>query len=175
MENTKSKRTNKVNRTKLNLFLDIALTLIFVVEMEYHFTGIALHELMGLIFGVALIIHLILHWNWIVSITRTFFKKVWHESRLNYVLNLALFAAMFIATITGIMISKTLGLDLGLDMSLRMTTQYIHILASESTLLIIGLHVAMHWKWIASNVKKYLLSFNFGHRKHTMQPVQEVS
>jgi hypothetical protein len=101
-----------MNKNKLNLFLDLGLALIFIVEQEMNFTGRHNHELLGIILGAALVIHIVLHWDWVVSITKTFFKKVIHESRFNYLLNLLLFVDLFITVITGIMISRTLGLQL---------------------------------------------------------------
>ncbi|MCC7452041.1 MAG: hypothetical protein IT324_31840 [Anaerolineae bacterium] len=95
----------KINPTKVNLFLDPAIALAFVVELEEHFTGIRIHELLGLAFGAAFIVHIVLHWRWIVGVTRHFFKRLFHESRLNYVLNIALFIDMLVATVTGILIA----------------------------------------------------------------------
>jgi len=163
----------KINRSKINLFLDIALALAFAVELEMHFTGLRLHELLGLAFGIAFIIHIILHFDWIVSITRHFFRKLFHESRLNYVLNIAVFVDMVAATVTGILISRTLGLSISLGQS-QGTIRQLHTLTSEGTLLLIGLHVALHWKWIATHAKKYLFSFNLRGRKVQPVPVSTV-
>lgn len=149
-------KTNiKINKTKLNLFLDLGLVLIFVAEQEMGFTGRHNHELLGVILGAALIIHIVLHWQWVVSITKTFFKKVVHESRFNYLLNMALFVDLLITVVTGIVISGTLGLQLGID-TRAFPWERIHILASELSLLIVALHVAMHWKWIATHTSKLL-------------------
>ena len=150
----KTTKSKKMNRTKWNLILDIALAAVFMVEMEEHFTGLPMHEVLGLIFGVALVLHIILHWNWIVSLTRTFGRKVLHESRLNYVLNAALFVDLLVVTVTGVVISRTLGFHLEVPRS----WQTIHIVASELSLVLIALHVAMHWKWILTNVRKYILA-----------------
>ena len=149
----------KLNKVKLNVYLDLLLTAVFVVEMEEHFTGLPLHEVLGLLFAVAFLLHIILHWDWVVSITKTFFKKVLHESRLNYVLNVALFADMAFVTISGILISRTLGLNLSLGEEFRRTLQTLHMVGSELVLIIVALHVAMHWKWIKTNGSKYLFGW----------------
>ena len=67
------------------------LVIAVAVEMEEHFTGLHDHELLGLAFGFATLIHIALHWDWVVSITKRLFSKLFHESRLNYAFNLALF------------------------------------------------------------------------------------
>ena len=144
------------NRTKLNLFLDIGLALFFAIEMEVHFTGLALHELFGLFLTAVLIIHLVLHWDWVVSITRTFFRKLIHESRLNYVLNLVLFLDVVMVFVTGIVVSETLGLNFGLSNTSLSDLQFLHAFSSHLSLVLTALHVALHWKWIATNAGKYL-------------------
>lgn len=141
------------NPHKLNLFLDLALVIAFAIEMEAHFTGIHNHELLGLTFGIAVLVHLVLHWDWIVSVTKRFFDKVIHESRLNYVLNVALFVDIIVVIATGILISRTLGLNLGRNDAI----QPIHLLASYFSLVLVGLHVALHWKWIITHAPKYLM------------------
>ena len=142
------------NRSRLNLFLDIGLALSFAVAMEEHFTGLQIHEWLGLFFGAVILVHIILHWSWIVALTRTFFRKLFHESRLNYVLNVALFVDMVAVVVTGILISRTLGLSIGRD--LTEGTEPLHRMTSYLVLILIGLHVALHWKWIVTHSRKYL-------------------
>ncbi len=158
-ETTVARRKVKINKVKLNVYLDLLLTGMFVVEMEEHFTGLALHELLGLTFAVAFLLHIILHWDWVVNITRTFFKKLLHESRLNYVLNVALFADMAFVTVSGILISRTIGLNLSLAQDFRRTLQTLHMVGSELVLIIVALHVAMHWKWIKTNGARYMFGW----------------
>jgi len=145
------------DRTKLNLFLDVGLVLFFAVEMEVHFTGLPLHELLGLLFAAVVVVHLVLHWDWVVSITRTFFRKLIHESRLNYVLNLLLFIDVLVVMVTGIAVSETLGLHFGLGNATLTDTQVVHAFSSHLCLVLTALHVALHWKWIVTNAGKYLL------------------
>ena len=169
----KKKRT--FNKVKINVFLDLLLVLIFIVEMEQHFTGKPIHEVLGLIFGAAFIIHVLLHLDWVVKITRGFFKQLVHESRVNYVLNLALLIDMLVTVVSGVLISQTLGLNFNVDHS----WETIHKVASELTLIIVALHVAMHWKWIAHNGSKYLFGWipNLLRRpaKVASQPVQNLA
>lgn len=158
------------NPNKLNLYLDLALCLAFIVEMEEHFTGLHNHELLGLGLGIAILIHVALHWDWVVSITKRFFSKLFHESRLNYGLNLALLIDMIVIVATGVLISRTLGLQLGVPESV----QSLHLLASHLSLVLIGLHVALHWKWIITHVQKYLVPARASQQVSTQLVKQSV-
>jgi hypothetical protein len=164
---TAIKSRGKISPNKINLLLDLGIALAFVVEMEEHFTGLRNHELLGLAFGAALIVHIVLHWRWVLGVTRHFFQKLIHESRLNYLLNLALFVDMIVIVVTGIAISRTLGISFGLDRAAQMGWQRLHILTSELSLILVGLHVAMHWKWILTHARKYLFSVRLPRRKPT--------
>lgn len=165
----------KLNTVKLNLVLDIALALAFVVELEMRFTGLRNHELIGVGMGIALVVHLVLHWKWIWNVTRTFFRKLFHTSRFNYVLNVALLVDLGVIIVTGILISETLGLNLGVAQDARHTYESLHKLASNFSLMLVGLHVAIHWKWILSNSKKYLFRLPFLHTKPTVSQTQPTS
>lgn len=151
----------KINRTKLNLFLDIGLALAYVVEMERHFTGAQNHELIGLGIGATFLLHIVLHWQWIVSITRTFLRKLIHESRANYLLALLLFVNLGLTIATGVLISETLGLNLGVRELAGISVEHLHTASADLSLLLVALHVAMHWKWIGTHAKKYLFSVKF--------------
>ena len=144
------------DRNKLNFALDAGLAVIFAAEMEVHFTGLVLHEWLGLFIIALLVLHIVLHWNWVVSVTRTFFHKLIHESRLNYVLNAALFVDVIVVSLTGIAVSETLGLDFGLRGAMLIDWQSIHALSSHLSLVLTAAHVALHWKWIATHAGKYL-------------------
>lgn len=123
--------------------------------MELHFTGQNWHELIGVAFGIGLLVHFVLHWRWIVSVTRMFFRKLLHESRFNYLLNLILFVDLLVIIVTGIAISRTLGLNLGIERSLSSTFEQLHKQASSFSLLLVGLHVGLHWKWITTYVHRH--------------------
>jgi len=164
----------RLNKNKVNLWLDILLALAFVVDLEFRFTGLTIHEWLGVVLGIVFIIHIILHWSWIVSITKTFFRKLWHDSRLNYVLNWLLFIDMALIIVTGIGISRTLGLNLSLGQQVMRNFEQLHRLGANFSLMIVGFHVALHWKWMAQFSKQYLFWWAFP-RRAVVAPVKMVS
>ena len=125
---------------------------------------------MGLFFAAVLVLHVVLHWDWVVSITRTFFHKLIHDSRLNYVLNVVLLVDVVVVTVTGIAVSETLGLNFGLTGATLTDWQSVHAFSSHLFLVLTGLHVALHWKWIAINMGKHLLRLPVPGRKVQREP-----
>src|SRR5262249_27233315 len=145
----------------INLLFDIAIAVAFVFTMDVRYTGLRLHERLGLAFGAALVVHLALHWKWIYHITRTFFRRLFHSSRSNYVLNTALLINMLVIIVTGIGVSNTLGIRFGTLRALMVGWVRIHVIASEISIILVGLHIAVHWKWIIASSRKYLFNSKY--------------
>ena len=151
---------------KTNLYVDSAILAGFLVAYEPALTGIAVHEWLSLAFSSALILHLLLHWDWVVQVTLKFFRKLFHSSRLNYVLNLALLIDFVLIMLSGLLISRSLLPTLGLQIASDPSWRFLHSSAADFSLILLGLHIALHWKWILSTTKRYL----FSPRKTTAQP-----
>ena len=157
---------------KSNLYLDIGLAALFVIVMEVYFTGVPIHEWLGLLLAVLLIVHFIWHWRWVVQLTRTFFKKLLHESRLNYLLNALLLLDMVILIVSGIVLSSSLGFKLMLSGVPLLTWQTVHALTAQLSLILAALHIALHWRWIIAHTRKYIFqrSHNASSEKASVAP-----
>jgi hypothetical protein len=85
-----------MNNLKINYWVDVGLAISFFIcfitglikwpglikiigtsiYKTLHFRNISLlHDWSGLILGLLVLIHLILHWKWIVAVTKTIFKR----------------------------------------------------------------------------------------------------
>ncbi|MCO6452894.1 MAG: DUF4405 domain-containing protein [Caldilineales bacterium] len=143
---------------KTNLTLDLIIFTAFVAVANPALTGMTIHEWLALAFGAAIITHLLFHWNWIAAITRKFFHKLWHQSRLNYVVNLAFFVAVTATMLSGVLISKSALPILGIDLHAGQQWKMIHTLAADASLILLGLHFALHIKWVVFNLKKHIVT-----------------
>ena len=170
-----SRRT--INRNKLNLFLDIALALAFVVEMEVGFTGQRYHEYLGVGITVVFIVHIALHWRWIVQVTKQLIHRLLHlhESRFKYLVNVAVLIDLAFSVVTGILISNTLGFYLPLDGQVYEILRYLHIGSSRLSLLLVGLHIAVDWRWIVANARRHLFPFGPLAAKSPVVDAEELS
>jgi len=144
--------------TKANLTLDITIFTAFLAIANPALTGMAIHEWLALAFAAAIVTHLLFHWNWLVTVTKQFFKKLFHQSRLNYVVDALFFVSMTAAMLSGLLISKTIMSTLGIQLNASHGWESIHRLAADTSLIMLGLHFALHFKWVMTNLKRYLVS-----------------
>lgn len=59
----RSRRSRLPARTRLDFWLDLAIFVAFTLDYAFRLTGLSVHEWIGLGFGLALIVHLTLHWT----------------------------------------------------------------------------------------------------------------
>jgi hypothetical protein len=138
--------------TKTNLTVDTTIFAAFLVMSNPQLTGNTIHEWLGVSFAAALITHLLLHWGWIVKVGKEFFKKIWHQSRLNFVVNTLFFIAMTGSIFSGLLISKDVMALLGIQLDVSRGWKSIHTLMSDASLILLSVHTALHWKWIVTSI-----------------------
>ncbi|MGD9679093.1 MAG: hypothetical protein AB7V16_12190 [Vulcanibacillus sp.] len=143
-----------MSKMKINFFLDFILIFVFLIIMEPLLTGITLHEWIGLGVGIGFIIHILLHWKWVVEATKRFFKKFPKKAKLNYILDLLLLIGSFFIILSSFPISKTIDFSwLGLG-GYSYSWFQIHVAVSFLTLLVIAIHIGLHWQWTISAFRK---------------------
>lgn len=146
------------HKARTDLLIDAAIFLAFLIALDPHWTGIAIHEWLSIAGTAVVIVHLLLHWDWIVEVTGRFFSKLNGNTRLNWIINAVFFVDFVVIMLSGFFISESALPLLGIatDHHNRFWGQ-MHDLSANLSLLILGLHVAIHWKWIVSTIKRYIL------------------
>lgn len=155
MKNKTTIHKSTMSKTKINLGVDIALFLIFLVVYQAKATGQAVHEGLGVGIAAAFIIHILLHWQWVVTITRRFFQEVKTEPRINYLLNAGLFICFTTTIFSGLMISRSVLPFFGLEAANTSFWKMLHFTSAELSLWLLALPVALHWRWIVDAAKRY--------------------
>ncbi len=146
-------------KTINKLWLDLVIGIGYIAALatgdefaEYGIaSGVAIHEWTSLIVGALFALHVVVHWKWIVNVTKRIFKKTPHKTRINYLLNAMLLFAVGLTGVSGILISSTLNIF----PESSLLTNLHHLSTNLSTLLVVS-HVLYHWKWILNAVKRYI-------------------
>ncbi len=147
----------KMSSNQLNWWIDVAAFGLFFLVAAPQSTGIPLHEWLGYVFFAVFIVHVAVHWPWIVDISKRLFKKLPGETRFNYLLNLLFYGMMILATISGTLISEAALPALGIQMVIDPFWTTLHELSANLSLLLLAVHLAMHWRWIVNAFNRYVL------------------
>lgn len=170
----RAQHKSRTSATKINLIFDILIFAAFLVAGAPHFTGMAIHEWLGIAFGAAIVTHLLLHWQWLVEVTKRFFRRMPWATRVNYILNSLLFITVTLIVFSGILMSEEALPLLGITFASGRAWHGIHKLAADAALILVGLHVALHWKWIVNVFKRYVIQPLLGGvRKPVARPVSQ--
>src|SRR5215467_4971340 len=93
-------------RLRVTFWLDVTLLVSICALQTVSFTGLVVHEWLGLAMVGMVLAHLLLAWSWIASQSRRLFAWQSLRARINYLLNLSLFASVTAAIFSGILISQ---------------------------------------------------------------------
>ncbi len=140
-----------MNKNKTNWIMDVILFSIFVIAFWMDLTGMALHQWLGVGIAALTLLHLTLHWKWVVTVTTRFFGRTSNQARLYYLVDFFLLGGLATITLTGLLLSTWLNLPL---------TSYafwrsLHVYASVIALAAVVLKIGLHWRWIITTTKKH--------------------
>jgi hypothetical protein len=143
-------------RSKFFLLFDVGLTVSLLALMSVALTGLALHEWLGIAFIAVLVLHLLLHWQWIAGATVRWLRSLSWQMRLTYLVDVVLFITMTLVIFSGLVISEAALPLMGLTTSRNFAWRAIHSATSNGVLLLISLHIALNWRWIVAVAQRML-------------------
>ncbi|WP_170932597.1 DUF4405 domain-containing protein [Desulfosporosinus sp. FKB] len=136
-----------MKRNLVKLLIDALLSVIFVLLFNTHVIALPFHEVCGIGIGFGILVHILLNLQWVRKVSlRLFDSKLPIKTRLGYVLNLFLLIAFALIIVSGILISKVLFPNLRVGNEGLFRT--LHVSVSYLTLVLIGIHIGLHWKWV---------------------------
>jgi cytochrome b561 len=144
-------------RLRTVFWLDVTLLVSVCALQTVPFTGLVLHEWLGLAMVGMVLAHLLFAWSWIASQSRRWFAAQSVRERINYLLNLSLFACVTGVIFSGILISQQAIPALtrtrpAPDMDWRWDT--LHNQLSNYLIILAGLHLAINWDWALAAVQR---------------------
>jgi cytochrome b561 len=152
-------------RLKTTFWLDIMLLVSVCALQTVRFTGLFLHEWLGLAMIGMVLAHLLFSWSWIATQSRRLFGKQSVRDRINYLLNLTLFALVTAAIFSGILISqKVIPTLMGTKAASGMDWRWDSLHGDFATLVLFlsGFHVAINLEWLFAAVQNVFRRFREG-------------
>lgn len=139
---------------RTRFWLDLFIFAAFLTFMQPALTGIALHEWLAAAAILTFLLHILTQWDWIIAVGKRFFKNLFHQSRLNFVLDALLWISMITVILSGFLISRSLLPSLGIPEARNFFWRRIHDISANLTLLLVAVHVGLHWDWIIGTASR---------------------
>jgi len=143
-----------------------------VILFERH-TWEDLHLWFGILMIAAAVVHILIHWKWIVSMVKRIFYEITHResrfnnrSRINLFINAAVGISFLLAAISGIYLLFVPGGRNAIpDPQIIFTRTTWDLIHTWSGILMINaavIHFAIHWKWVTKVTQKLFKSLQPG-------------
>lgn len=165
---------NKKNIKYLKFGIDLLMASTFVLFFNKRvFGGLTFHEIAGLSIAVVFFTHILLNWQWVKNITlKLFNRKIPFRTKFSYLLNLLLLVGMAFIMMSGIFISRVVFPNIYIEN--EQWFKIAHMSISFLVLIIVAIHIGLHWKWIINvfknivKIKKSKRSFQVAARVATV-------
>ncbi|CAM3606633.1 DUF4405 domain-containing protein [Zobellia roscoffensis] len=157
-ENPVKKKTSKVR-----VYVDIFFFALMILVLIPQITGVPIHEWASFIIIMPFFLHLIINWEWIRANSNKFFKKQPNKTRFDNVFNWILYLFMVVVTLSGIVISESALPLVGIHFEPDAFWSKIHDVSATLFMALLGVHIALHWKWIVGAFKKLKFKSDIHH------------
>lgn len=142
-----------MKKIHVKILIDILMTILFICLTKIKITGMHMHEVLGIIVTLLVIIHLALNFSWVKAITlKIFDKNLNYKIKITYCINVLLAILVCIIFISGILVSVTIFTNI--STANRGTWAFIHRKAALITFILIIVHALLNIKMIKSHCKK---------------------
>ena len=143
-----------MDKNKFKVVFDLVMALSLLLIMVPKLLGQIVHEWAGLIIVAVLIIHLVINWNSIKTVSSKFLSRLSFRIRLVYFLNLLIFIGFVAIIVSGMFISKSIDFSwLGINRGSSISWKLLHTSTAYLTFLLVGVHVGMNFQWVLGVVK----------------------
>jgi len=141
-------------------FINVWMRVDFLKELSASISD--LHDLTGVVFSILVLVHLLLHWKWLLAMTKSLSKGIkWNKKTLNYFINIGILISFFLVFITGLI--KFPSILASSEILLNISNELL-IIHDWSGLILQFLgfsHIILHWKWLVSTTRKIFKRIKF--------------
>lgn len=142
------------NKNWLKIILDCIMAILLILMYNKRVISMSFHEVGGLFVCGLFIIHTFINWKWVKGVTsKLFSKQLPLKTKISWIINFLLLLCTLFIALSGIMISKTIFTSIGTS---SMFFKIGHQVIPAYMLILIGLHVGLHWTFIKGMFKKII-------------------
>jgi cytochrome b561 len=135
-------------RLMLDIVVDVALLIAFIIDSNTQLTGIPVHEWLGLAFGIGFVVHLALHWDWVMRTARQIFSSAPVRERIKWSVDIALYVMLGAAVVSGWYISRHAAPAFGVARIDETFFRGLHSTTADLSVLLVAVHLGLNWRWM---------------------------
>lgn len=135
---------------KKKLIVDILMLMLMILEFSRLYTGSLLHELMGIVLLILVIIHLILNKRYILNITKTKYNA---KNIIMLIINVLLICSFILTSIFGILSSGEILTFLNIH---NLNIIKLHKMFGNISLIIVGIHLGINFNAMFGKITKHI-------------------
>jgi hypothetical protein len=136
-------------RLAIRLVIDLAMTVLLLCALAYRIIGDVAHEWIGIAMTVLFIAHNAVNWRWYRGILT---GKYDFRRALNTAVNLLLLTMMVVLVTSGALLSRTVFAFMGFSGGMQI--RLVHTSAAYWGLILIAVHVGMHWEMLIAAMRR---------------------
>ena len=110
-------------------------------------TGLSLHEWLAVALVTPILVHSVLNWDWAVRVTASFSRRLRAKTRVNLVVDVALYLSTVTVMVSGFMVSRVIAQVLGFSATQDPLWYRVHSVSADAAIGLALLHTALHWRW----------------------------
>ena len=139
---------------KKNLIIDLVALVVYLVVANPAFTGIAVHEWLSLGVFVVFLVHVAVHFDWIVETVGTVFRNPTWAHTGNFILSILILVAFMVCMVSGLFISGSVFAAFGFYVDGYYFWDPLHAMSAKMLLALLLIHIVVHWKWFMLFIAK---------------------
>jgi hypothetical protein len=162
-----------MSKTERNFWLDGAIFVAFLItiitgfilwlviphKMDIVFLGfsrsvwVAAHICSGVLGLAGIVVHIVWHWGWLKALRGRPLSGMPRKLRANRVVDRMMWIAFITTNVFG---ALAWALHFGDDIYILSIPDRLHVVFGVAWTILMVVHLALHWKWIASTAKRFL-------------------
>jgi Domain of unknown function (DUF4405) len=114
---------------------------------------VAAHICFGVVGLASIVIHIVRHWGWLKALRGRRLSGMPEKLRANRVVDRIMWITLIATNVFG---AIAWALHFGNDIYIVRVPDRLHVVFGVAWTILMMIHLALHWKWIASTTKRYI-------------------
>jgi len=142
-----------MKKNTVKIILDSVMAFVLMFMYKKGVLGLGFHEIAGIAVCLLFIIHILLNRKWVAAATKALFsKETTGKVRACYIVDLLIALSFLGLLVTGLGISKIVFKQIAF---LGNAGNPFHFFFGGLSLILLGIHLGLHWDWIKISVLKF--------------------